>query len=682
MKLSKLTRLAATVLVTLLLILGGGVYFNSQVVDSLQESYEQRREYVRLGQQMANASDYLTRQARLFVSTGDQEHLQNYWREVNEVRRREQAVSTLREDGISEQELNYLEQAKKESDALVETEVQSMRLVLEAQDVPESEMPKPVANAPLSEANQSLSADEKRAEARRLMFGEAYGEAKSQIIEPTEAFREAIVARANEEVASNRFWRRAATWAMGGIFLLLGAGIGVVLYVIRSQVTRPLQAFAQQLGSGDDENTEVIATGAHEITEVTEAFNERRRQVNEAMDALEEEKGRVKEAVRESEQQKERLEESVDTMLGAMDRFADGDLTVRLPAGRDGAIGRLFEGFNRAVHNIQRIVQRVREATDSTASTANQISASSDQMAASVEEQSAQAEEVAAAVEQLNQTISENAQSVQQTAEVAETGSQQATRGGEVVREATGKMERIAAAVEETAGTIDRLGTYGDKIGEVVGRIDEIAEQTNLLALNAAIEAARAGEEGKGFAVVAEEVRELAEEADAATGEIEEMMEEVREEIGAAVETARQSSQEVEEGLQLAEEAEAALEQIEEAIRTARERAEEIAAASEEQSATSEQIARSVQSMSTAARESAAGVTEVSDAAKDLGTLVDKLEDSVQAFQMEGGAGMEAAASGSFSDTDSEGEPFSESEIEDAVQVEGDGQPAPLSSTS
>ncbi|PSQ93677.1 MAG: methyl-accepting chemotaxis protein [Bacteroidetes bacterium QH_2_63_10] len=673
MKLSKLTRLAATVLVTLLLVLGGGVYFNSQVVDSLEESYEQRREYVRLGQQMANASDYLTRQARLFVSTGDQEHLQNYWREVNEVRRREQAVSKLREDGISEQELNYLEQAKKESDALVETEVQSMRLVLEAQDVPESEMPKPVANAPLSEANQSLSADEKRAEARRLMFGEAYGEAKSQIIEPTEAFREAIVARANEEVASNRFWGRAATWAMGGIFLLLGAGISVVLYIIRNQVTRPLQAVAQQLGSGDDENTEVTATGAHEITEVTEAFNERRRQVNEAMDALEEEKGRVKEAVRESEQQKERLEESVDTMLGAMDRFADGDLTVRLPAGREGAIGRLFEGFNRAVQNIQRIVQRVQEATDSTASTASQISASSDQMAASVEEQSAQAEEVAAAVEQLNQTISENAQSVQQTAEVAETGSQQATRGGEVVREATGKMERI---------TIDRLGTYGDKIGEVVGRIDEIAEQTNLLALNAAIEAARAGEEGKGFAVVAEEVRELAEEADAATGEIEEMMEEVREEIGAAVETARQSSQEVEEGLQLAEEAEAALEQIEEAIGTARERAEEIAAASEEQSATSEQIARSVQSMSTAARESAAGVTEVSDAAKDLDTLVDKLEDSVQAFQLEGGAGMEATASGSFSDTDSEGEPLSESEAEEAVQVEGDGQPAPLRSPS
>jgi methyl-accepting chemotaxis protein len=37
------------------------------------------------------------------------------------------------------------------------------------------------------------------------------------------------------------------------------------------------------------------------------------------------------------------------------------------------------------------------------------------------------------------------------------------------------------------------------KIGEVMGLIQNIAEQTNLLALNATIEAVRAAEAGKGF---------------------------------------------------------------------------------------------------------------------------------------------------------------------------------------
>ncbi|WP_263835802.1 methyl-accepting chemotaxis protein [Salinibacter sp.] len=449
--------------------------------------------------------------------------------------------------------------------------------------------------------------------------------------------------------------------------LILGMGIGAVLWLsgrIAGRIRR-VRDGAQAVSDGNLD-VEVPVRADDEIGELAGGFNEMIRDIRTTQEALEDEKAsverRVEEAVRESEQQKERLQESVDTMLEAIGRFADGDLTVRLPTGRDGAIGRLFEGFNEAVAGLRSIVERVREAAGSTASATEQISASSEQMAASAEEQSAQAEEVAAAVEQLNQTINGNARSVQKTAEVAQAGGETARQGGETVREATSQMEGIASAIENTTETIERLGTYGDEIGQVVDRIDEIADQTNLLALNAAIEAARAGEEGKGFAVVAEEVRELAEEADAATDEIAGMMDEVREEIDGAVGTARQSSQRAEKGLELAGEAGAAIEEIVTAISEVEERAEEIAAASEQQSTTSEEIARSVQSISTAAQESAAGVTQVSDTAGRLERLSTELEETVQQFNIERPDGEERTPT-----TQPAGQPPS------ATDVSGDG---------
>lgn len=114
------------------------------------------------------------------------------------------------------------------------------------------------------------------------------------------------------------------------------------------------------------------------------------------------------------------------------------------------------------------------------------------------------------------------------------------------VARSTGEMQRSIAEIsrhsarsaELARDAVERLGVTGGHAAElaqavtdirqIVETVSEIAERTALLALNATIEAARAGEAGRGFAVVAQEIKALAAQTAAATGEITERIERVR----------------------------------------------------------------------------------------------------------------------------------------------------------
>lgn len=80
--------------------------------------------------------------------------------------------------------------------------------------------------------------------------------------------------------------------------------------------------------------------------------------------------------------------------------------------------------------------------------------------------------------------------------------------------------DEAAQLARELGDSTQRMNQAVEKITGVVQLITTIARRTNLLALNASIEAARAGPAGRGFSIIANEMKSLAQQVHAATGDV------------------------------------------------------------------------------------------------------------------------------------------------------------------
>lgn len=93
-----------------------------QTADRYDQMVQATDEYINCAKadtQLAAGSDYLTEQVRLYVTTLNQQNMDNYFIEVNQNRRREQALEMLLTYNPDETTYDYLQEAKEQSDQLM-----------------------------------------------------------------------------------------------------------------------------------------------------------------------------------------------------------------------------------------------------------------------------------------------------------------------------------------------------------------------------------------------------------------------------------------------------------------------------------------------------------------------------------------------------------------------------------
>jgi methyl-accepting chemotaxis protein len=78
-------------------------------------------------------------------------------------------------------------------------------------------------------------------------------------------------------------------------------------------------------------------------------------------------------------------------------------------------------------------------------------------------------------------------------------------------------VNQLAGELRGAVSQLEDSNQAAQDIGEITRNVSEIAGQVRMLGLNATIEAARAGEMGKGFAIVASEIKNLAQQSEAAS---------------------------------------------------------------------------------------------------------------------------------------------------------------------
>ena len=220
-------------------------------------------------QDLGEASNYLTSNARIFSVTYETQCVANYYNEVNVVRRRDKALETLGDHAEERAVQDILEQALLCSNTLAEREGHAMRLVAEGCNLPLEGDLEPLTDYDLTQEETELSSQDKIQLGQEMLFGAEYRSQKDEIDSYVSKSIAILVDGAKQKLDLNietleklLLRQRVLTVAL---LVIVVAAVNLFIFF----VLWPLSSYSSRISEG----LSLVPSGAHELRLFADDYN-------------------------------------------------------------------------------------------------------------------------------------------------------------------------------------------------------------------------------------------------------------------------------------------------------------------------------------------------------------------------------------------------------------------------
>lgn len=339
--------------------------------------------------------------------------------------------------------------------------------------------------------------------------------------------------------------------------------------------------------------------------------------------------------------QEEASRQLSDKLVSSSKRFSEysskvaaGDLRERLDINQNDILYELGSDLNLMTEGLVSITKKITQVSCDIVAMVERVLSSANEQTESINSQASAINEISASLEEIDKSSKQTMNKAQTLREVAKNTYEQGKLGSASVAQSIEGIKVSEEKMKLIAQTILDLSRHTQQIGEITAVVNTLAQQSKMLALNAAIEASKAGEAGKGFAAVATEVRNLAEQSEQSTVQVQKILEDIRRTTEKAVTVTEEGSKSLEVGMQLIEKAGETIQILGKMINDASISSQHIEVAIRQETVGIEQIVSSMVEISRTTSTFSSGLKEMRDFIHKLNEIAKHLKEDVNIYKV------------------------------------------------